>query len=394
MYIHSSPKKQLVLQKISLNDDDKRLYKTHLDKIFSQPEFYFHNTFNDHEVVIGKRFATRQLNMPQHLKSRKSILQLRNLKNIASQNNSKSTYKINDNKSNGTTSKNVNNQLLPSNKRTIEESELKDIFDKYKEIKTENTIENTKHNEAINDKMFEVYNKTTRKEMKRILHSQEKALQRQHNLVNEVNCICRDVSSKIKRPVDELLMTSTEKFRVKKELKDIFSKEIQARNPKPIQNWVLTLRDNHTKHYINFGSIKNPKWQMIVSPKLPKETIRNPNLLIDYNNTDFNFFSKDEYLKHKISNSTYSTLNQNMARTTNGFNMMRVKCQDLLQFEIDNAKAIKGRKVIAQNKTEGLLPYVMDKIRDINSQNETIVDDVNYKELLRKKGRMCYSDKV
>ena len=56
-------------------------------------------------------------------------------------------------------------------------------------------------------------------------------------------------------------------------MKDIFSKEIQARNPKPIQNWVLTLRDNNSKHYINFGSIKNPKWQMIVSPKLPKETI-------------------------------------------------------------------------------------------------------------------------
>jgi hypothetical protein len=305
-------------------------------------------------------------------------------------------YKINNNnnndtKSNGATSK---NQLLlqassNNNKRTIEESELKDIFDKYKEIKTENTIEHTKHNEVINDKMFEVYNKTTRKEMKRILHSQEKALQRQHNLVNEVNYISKGVSTKINRPIDELLMTSTEKFRVKKELKDIFSKEIQARNPKPIQNWVLTLRDNNSKHYINFGSIKNPKWQMIVSPKLPKETIRNPNLLIDYNNTDFNFFSKDEYLKHKISSSTYSTLNQNMARTTNGFNMMRVKCQDLLQFEIDNAKTIKGRKVITQSKTEGLLPYVIDKIRDINNnQNETIVDDVNYKELLRKKGRM------
>jgi hypothetical protein len=122
MHLHSSPKKQLVLQKISLNDDDKRLYKTHLDKIFSQPEFYFNSTFNDREVVIGKRFATRQLNVPQHIKSRKSILQLRNLKNIASQNSSKSMYKINnavDNKSNGTTSKNV---ILPSNKRTIEES--------------------------------------------------------------------------------------------------------------------------------------------------------------------------------------------------------------------------------------------------------------------------------
>ena len=391
MYIHS-PKKQLVLQKISLNDDDKRLYKTHLDKIFSQPEFYFNNTFNDHEVVIGRRFATRQLNMPQHQKNRKSILLLRNVKNISSQNNSKSMYKMNnDNKSSTTTSKNIN--LLPSNKRTIEESELKDIFDKYKEIKTENTIENTKHDEAIKEKMFEVYNKTTRKEMKRILHSQEKVLQRQHNLVNEVDGICKEVSAKIKRPIDELLMTSTEKFRVKKELKDIFSKEIQARSPKPIQNWVLTLRDNHTKHYINFGSIKNPKWQMIVSPKLPKETIRNPNLLIDYNNTDFNFFSKDEYLKHKISNSTYSTLNQNMARTTNGFNMMRVKCQDLLQFEIDNAKAIKGRKVITQNKIDGLLPYVMGKIRD--SQTETIVDDVNYKELLRKKGRTtCCNDNM
>ena len=46
-----------------------------------------------------------------------------------------------------------------------------------------------------------------------------------------------------------------------------------------------------------------------------------------------------------------------MARTTNGFNMMRVKCQDLLQFEIDNAKAIKGRKVITQSKKPRTEPY-------------------------------------
>ena len=61
-----------------------------------------------------------------------------------------------------------------------------------------------------------------------------------------------------------------------------------------------------------------------------------------------------------------------MSKTMNGFNQMNIKGEDLLHFEMENAKNLKGKKLITTEKMHA---------------EETYGQDVNSKELMRRKGR-------
>ena len=378
VYTTFKKKKQLVLQKISLEAQDNEKYKEHLDKIFSDPNQYFSNTFNGNEVVIGKRFSNKILNIPHYQSNRKSIYYLRNMRTQQSHNSSRSVIKFNEGKSNIT----GKGTQLPPNKRYIDDQELKEIYDKFKEIKTENTQEQTKNSELLDQKMLSEFNKTGQKEMTQIFSYQEKVLKKHDSTNKSIQKISRNLSKKLKRPLDNLLMSKTENFRIKKELKDIFSKEVQERSAQPSYKWVINLRDN-SDHYINFGSIQNPKWQLMISPRAMNETIRNPNTFLNFNHTDYNFYRKDHYLKKKVSYNTYSTFAKDMSKTANGFSKMSIKGEDLLQFEIDNSKALKGKKILTTPKTGGIVQFNVER----NNTEETYGQDIDAKELMRRKGR-------
>lgn len=377
MSFHKS-KKQLVLQKISIKENNQ--YKKHLENIFTDPNQYFSSTFNGNEVVIGKRHSTQNnvLSFPQYQSNRKSVFYLKGLRN--QMNTSKSVMKCSENKS----------QIgrggiqLPPNKRYIDDQEIKDIFDKYKEIKIENTLEQTKNPEIVDKKLLEQFDKTSQKEVGQILNFQEKVLRSYESTAKEVKKIEKNLSKKIKRKQDDLLMTRAERFRISKEIKDLCTKEVQSRNPQPIYKWVLNLRDD-SNHYINFGSIKNPKWQLIVSPRNTNETIRNPEIDPEFFRTQVNI--NDQYLKKKFSNKAYSKFSQTMSRTMTGFKKMSINGKDLLQFEIDNYKSLKGKKIITTTpgttKLEGFLGNIIEKA----STEETYGNNVNTRELMRRKGK-------
>ena len=72
-----------------------------------------------------------------------------------------------------------------------------------------------------------------------------------------------------------------------------------------------------------------------------------------------------------------------MSKTMNGFNQMNIKGEELLHFEMENAKNLKGKKLITTSKTEGLMQFTTEKMH----AEETYGQDVNSKELMRRKGR-------
>ena len=47
--------KQLILSKIDLNEHKDM--KSHIDKIFTDPNYYFNDEFNGHPVIIGKKHS-------------------------------------------------------------------------------------------------------------------------------------------------------------------------------------------------------------------------------------------------------------------------------------------------------------------------------------------------
>lgn len=371
MYTPYKMRKELVLQKINLEQEDNSKYKNHLDKVFNDPNNYFTNNFNGNEVIIGKRHSNQTLDLPQYQSNRKSIYYLRS---VRSQNSSKSVIKLNEGKS---TINQGKPSTLPSNKRYIDDYEIKDLFDKYKTLKTENSIEESKNSNIIAQKLLSQFDRTCQKEVGQILHLQKKVLKTHEKNNKEINHIKIKLSKRLKRKEDELLMTTMEKFRIKKELRDICSQEIQSRNPKPLYKWVVNLRDND-KHYINFGSNKTPLWQLIIPKRNMNQTVRNPELNEKYCKTEIRFYENNQYLKHKLNGSQFYPILSKVS----GYSLMKVKGEDLLQFEIDHTKNMKGRKIIPISKNEGLMNYKYDKMNN----EEIFGANVNSKELLRGNG--------
>ena len=370
MYTPYKTRKELVLQKIKIDNEDNSKYKNHLDKVFNDPVNYFTSNFNGNEVIIGKRHSNQTLDIPQYQSSRKSLYYLRS---VRSQNSSKSVIKLNENKSTLNTGK---QSTLPPNKRFIDDYEIKDIFDKYKTIKTENSIEESNHSDLINQKLLSQFDKTSQKEVGQILHLQRKVLKTYEKKNKEMKNIQFKLSKRLKRKEKDLLMSTMENFRVKKELRDICSQEIQSRNPQPTYKWIVNLRDND-KHYINFGSNRTPLWQLIIPKKNMNQTIRNPNFGKYYCKTEVNFYENNQYLKNKLKGSQF----YNVLSKTNDYNEIKVKGEDLLQFEIEHSKSIKGRKVIAISKNEGIYKY------DRSHNEEIFGKNINSKELLRRTGK-------
>ena len=72
-----------------------------------------------------------------------------------------------------------------------------------------------------------------------------------------------------------------------------------------------------------------------------------------------------------------------MYKTANGFSKMSIKGEDLLQFEIDNSKALKGKKILTTPKTGGIVQFNVER----NNTEETYGQDIDAKELMRRKGR-------
>ena len=127
------------------------------------------------------------------------------------------------------------------------------------------------------------------------------------------------------------------------------------------------------------------KWQLIVSPRNTNETIRNPEIDPEFFRTQVNI--NDQYLKKKFSNKAYSKFSRTMSKTMTGFQKMSINGKDLLQFEIDNYKSLKGKKIITTTpgttKLEGFLGNIIEKA----STEETYGNNVNTRELMRRKGK-------
>lgn len=330
--------RQLVLQKVSEKEREK--FQKDLEAIFFDPNQYFSTTYKGREVVVGKRDIVPKVSEQQKIQGRKSPH--RNVRNFGL---ASSKPKLNMTHS---------KKVMQVNRRVIDDNELNDIYEKFQAIKTEHNLASLKETENKEEvKLIKGLNKTGKKEMVRIFDLQERALKAYEQERRETDKITEKISRKIKKPSEQLLINKSQRYRLYKEIKDNLCQEVQKRNPKPLYRWVLELRDKDTPHFINFG-VKTPHWQLIRSEHQTKETIRNPDTIVNYNITQNTFFSKGSYLQDKISRRTLSTFTQNFSKTMNGFNHMSIKGEDLLQFEMENAKSLKGRKILHVDKMYSL----------------------------------------
>ena len=385
MKINHSFGKQLILQKININEHKDK--KNHLERIFSDPNYYFSDKFNGHNIIIGK-------------KNSKNILSRSNSRRKSFKKNHRfSIVSIkNDSKKKDMPKITMNLNLNP-NQIIIDHNELKEIYKRFKNIDQKNSNETTikrnnnksknkmnfvehEYTNEINDKKY----KTIKTEIEHDLNFQEEVLLKKKREDLKIQNISKQLSMKLKRPISKLLMKNNEEYRTKKEIKDFLYKEIKNSNPEPNYKWTVSLRDNDN-HYLNEGSIRNPYWTLYINKKENEENekIRNPDFFYTTKST---FYQRNQYLKGKIPHKTFYTLNKDLNNTNSQFSQICVKGKKLLDFEIENSKYLKGRKIILNNNPFGIgnsfisnINYLIDK----NMKNEIYKKNIDYKSIKKKK---------
>ena len=162
--------KQLILSKIDLNEHKDM--KSHIEKVFTDPNYYFNDEFNGHPVIIGKKHSKYIISRRS---TRKSIHNRLNRISQSKSETSNSKKNVKDK-----SMQKINISSLNNNQRQIEHDELKGIYKRFHEINLENSNERnmnkTKYkNQFIDKELTEDINnkdyKTLKKEIEHELNN-------------------------------------------------------------------------------------------------------------------------------------------------------------------------------------------------------------------------------
>ena len=197
-----------------------------------------------------------------------------------------------------------------------------------------------KNNKNIKKKENSIYEKQNqfltsikcnigKKEMAKKLASQEKILLSKSKSQSEISELYNFLSVKSNKKQTDLLLETIEDYREFKDLKLKINDLIKKKNPNENYNWSDNLR-------IMSRNKSEPEYS-----KLDEIVINNKNKTL----TNF-FKGQSEYLKRKITKARYKALMHNLIKTKENLNGLEIKGQNLLKFEHDIIKKLKGKKVI------------------------------------------------
>lgn len=237
-----------------------------------------------------------------------------------------------------------NNNLLKSIESDKEEKDeyicKTDVVKRRKLIKMQN--------QYIYNNLEEV----TKKQFAESLALQENALLFHNKNKKYLNDFKKHLGNHFKKRIKSDFLIQDDKYRKKLELKmkiDFFQKKL---NPEKIYDWYSDLHSSK-----NFFPILDKKFETIRNPKTMKTT------------TSFNQRSKtlekNTYLKNSITSKYFNNLEKEVDNINNNYGYLYIKGKNLLQFENNLAKKLKGRKII--NDYERLLSASKLKNEDIYS---------------------------
>ena len=281
---------------------DKKKYSYIMENLFNNPNKFLEFSFDDkYKYIIGKKpsniknhnfiplIQTNINNNSNILRSIKTIKKTTKLKNIFL------------NKYN----------LFFREKKKINENDLNEIY-----FKLKNNF-NEKYNKKINDN----YNIINMNKENIKFHLQQLTLKNFNKLKNLEKVLNKRLIKKShKNSSDNLLINKSQNYRIKNEILNYLEKENKKNKELSFIEWKNSLRE------IN----NNNNNESNIELKNNNEIIRNPN--------------KKDYLKNLLLKNK----NNLILKKVNSVDLydIKLKGNNLLDFEFDIAKNIKGKKVI------------------------------------------------
>ena len=194
---------------------------------------------------------------------------------------------------------------------------------------------------------------TIKKEMAKNLAFQENVLKHHKDKTKMQLMLTKYISEKIKKSKNKLLMYKEYNYRPNYETKTKLNNLQNKLNPEKIYNWV---EDLHLPEY----KIKKEK-QYINS----EETIRYPQHMKLLSPVKLKLFENSDYITRKIPNNQLMNLKKTLGKIQKSYDSLHVNGINLLKLEADNAKKLKGRKIL--NDYERLMSPSNFKSKEIFS---------------------------
>ena len=241
----------------------------------------------------------------------------------------KNEEKEKDNKDNNTTLNSQYSTLYKSRNKSFL-SKLKNTLNKFQPTKSIN------NNELLIQKQNQyatvIQNKTIKKEFLKNLAYQEKTLQRQIQHCKKDKNMIKYIREKLKRENGELLMGQTDDYRIINDIKTRLNKLMKKSFPENHYDW----KDNLRKKKIENDDINKDQ-----------EIMRNP-----YNkastfikNKQFEKY-ENEFIKNYAPKNEYRKFVKDIKNIKNNLNGLLIEGQNLLKYEHDLIKKIKGKKFL------------------------------------------------
>ena len=212
-------------------------------------------------------------------------------------------------------------------------SNLKNVFNKYPQTQSAINPEKLllkKQSQYILDNK----NKTIKKELIKKLAIQEKALESNSEYNINTNNMIKFIAKKINKEKSDIMFGQTEDYRVIKDIKTQMNNLIKQNNPHKFYNWKFNLRSDNECHYNKIDNIKN-------------EIVRNPLSAINKNNIEKKFKrTEGNFIKKNISAIGYRKYLKDMEIIKGNFSGLIIEGQNLLKYEQDLIKQIKGKKYL------------------------------------------------
>ena len=241
---------------------------------------------------------------------------------------------------------------IKNNILSIDFNERNNINNKFQNNYTKNIKERKKIIRRQNQYISPELDKTIKNKFANILSLQEKTFICQNSNKNIQSKINQYLSSRLKFPKNRHLLLKDESYRPNLEIKLKLNHLQKKLNPDKVYDWYkdLHLSENYFKTYNNLPSV---------------ETIRNPKNMI-YSSTLKNLFiEKNDYLKKILPKKLLRNLIKDFSNTQKNYDSLCVNGVNLLKYENDIFKKLKGRKII--NDFERLMSPSKIKSRDIYS---------------------------
>lgn len=366
--------RQFFVHKLKHDSQKYKDYQRELQHYFNEPKCYFDFQINGSDVVVGKSLPNIKIKNIIPINSTKEEKKFRHNKkyNRTAQNLSQSrSIKSATNSSHQKKKENFV-QLRPD-QQYVTDKDIVAIFNKCQSIKTKNML-NPLRNRIIRNKS----DSSLAYDAHQLFNMQEIILKKQ----SKENKICNQIMKRILKKTNknnyQVLMNSTEAFRIKKELYKEFEEDIKKNKPLSYLMWLKNLRNNgenrnnKTQDFVFVGrnkeviaenntsnindmsninnSVVNPDNN---KPINLKETIRSPRLgKIIHNSNEIKILKKylsNDFLKSQLSSKTLNNTKADFFINSKLYDLS-VRGKDLLKIEFENIKQLKGKKILTKKK--------------------------------------------